>query len=86
LEVISLIGRGEDSRRVALGIHQAIVSRLSALARRVGVQERFVFAGGVALSACMRRLLAEALGVPLTVPDSPQTVGALGAALHAARY
>jgi (R)-2-hydroxyacyl-CoA dehydratese activating ATPase len=89
-EVISLIGRGEDGRRVALGIHQAIVSRLSAMARRVcapgGVRERFVFAGGVALNVCMRHLLAEALGVPLTVPDSPQTVGALGAALHAAHH
>jgi (R)-2-hydroxyacyl-CoA dehydratese activating ATPase len=83
-EVVSLIGRGEDSRRVALGIHRAITGRVSAMVRRVGVQERFVFAGGVAQNLCMRQLLTEELGVPLTVPDSPQTVGALGAALHAA--
>jgi len=83
-EVVSLIGRGEDSRHVALGIHQAIASRLGAMVRRVGVQERFVFAGGVAHNPCLQRLLATELGVPLTVPDSPQTVGALGAALHAA--
>jgi predicted CoA-substrate-specific enzyme activase len=84
-EVVSLIGRGEDSRRVALGIHRAITSRVGAMARRVGVQGRFVFAGGVANNPCMRQLLSEELGVPLTVPDSPQTVGALGAALHAAK-
>ncbi len=84
-EVVSLIGRGEDSRRVALGIHRAIASRVSAMARRVGVQERFVFAGGVANNLCMCHLLLEELGVPLTVPDSPQTVGALGAALYAAK-
>jgi len=84
-EVVSLIGRGGDSRRVALGIHRAIASRVSAMARRVGIHERFVFAGGVANNPCMRQLLAEELGVPLTVPDSPQTVGALGAALHAAK-
>lgn len=84
-EVVSLIGRGEDSQRVALGIHQAIVSRLGAMVHRVGVHERFVFAGGVARNFCMRQLLAEELGVPLTVPDNPQTVGALGAALHAAK-
>jgi len=58
-EVVSLIGRGEDSRRVALGIHQAIAGRVSAMVRRVGVQERFVFAGGVAHNVCMRQLLSE---------------------------
>jgi len=82
-EVVSLIGRGEDSRLVALGIHRAIASRVSAMVRRVGVHERFVFAGGVAQNPCMQRLLSEELGVPLTVPANPQTVGALGAALHA---
>jgi len=84
-EVVSLIGRGEDSRCVALGIHRAIASRLSAMVRRVGVQERFIFAGGVAHNPCLWQLLAEELGVPLTVPSNPQTVGALGAALYAAR-
>ncbi|MGD2206784.1 MAG: acyl-CoA dehydratase activase [Anaerolineae bacterium] len=82
-EVVSLIARGEDSRRVALGLHQAIVDRVGGMVRRVGVQERFVFAGGVAYNPCLQRLLAEALGVPITVPDNPQIVGALGAALHA---
>jgi predicted CoA-substrate-specific enzyme activase len=82
-EVVSLIARGEDSHRVALGLHQAIVDRVGGMVRRVGVQERFVFAGGVAQNACLQQLFAEALAVPLTVPDNPQTVGALGAALHA---
>jgi predicted CoA-substrate-specific enzyme activase len=84
-EVVSLIARGEDSRRVALGLHQAIVDRVGGMVRRVGVQERFVFAGGVAHNRCLQRLFSEALGVPLTVPDDPQIVGALGAALHAAQ-
>ncbi len=84
-EVIALIARGEDARRVALGIHQAIVGRIGAMLRRVGVRERFVFAGGAARNGCLRQMIAEEQGVPLTVPDNPQTVGALGAALHAAR-
>jgi predicted CoA-substrate-specific enzyme activase len=84
-EVVSLIARGEDSHRVALGLHQAIVDRVGGMVRRVGVQERFVFAGGVAHNRCLQRLFAEALDVPLTVPDDPQVVGALGAALHAER-
>jgi predicted CoA-substrate-specific enzyme activase len=82
-EVVSLIARGEDSQRVALGLHQAIVDRVGGMVRRVGVQERFVFAGGVAINPCLQQLFAKSLNVALTVPDDPQIVGALGAALHA---
>ena len=84
-EVVSLIGRGVDSHRVALGIHQSVADRVAGMVRRVGVHRRFVFAGGVARNPCMQELLARQMGIPLTVPDSPQTVGALGAAIHAAR-
>ncbi len=83
-EVVSLIARGEDSRRVALGLHHAIVDRVAGMIRRVGVQDRFVFAGGVANNPCLTKLFAETLGVALSVPPNPQIVGALGAALHAA--
>jgi predicted CoA-substrate-specific enzyme activase len=82
-EVVSLIARGEDSHRVALGLHQAIVDRVGGMVRRVGVHPRFVFAGGVAYNPCLQRLFAEALDTAVTVPDQPQIVGALGAALHA---
>jgi predicted CoA-substrate-specific enzyme activase len=84
-EVVSLIGRGEDSRRVALGIHHAIARRLAAMVRRMGPRERFVFAGGGAYNLCLRRTLMRELGMELTVPANPQTVGALGAALLAQR-
>ena len=83
-EVISLIGQGEDSRLVALGIHQAIISRVSAMVRRVGLRPRFVFAGGVAYNPCMKQLLAKEMGMEPSVPANPQTVGALGAAIYAA--
>jgi predicted CoA-substrate-specific enzyme activase len=82
-EVVSLIARGEDSHRVALGLHQAIVDRIGGMIRRVGVKQRFVFAGGVAQNPCLQSLFAVALGIPITVPPEPQIVGALGAALHA---
>jgi predicted CoA-substrate-specific enzyme activase len=84
-EVVSLIARGEDSHRVALGLHQSIVDRIGGMIRRVGVKERFVFAGGVAQNPCLQKLFASALGIPVTVPPEPQIVGALGAALHAWR-
>ncbi len=82
-EVVSLIARGEDSHRVAMGLHQAIVDRVGGMVRRVGVQPRLVFAGGVAQNPCLQKLFAEAMGVAPTIPDEPQLVGALGAALVA---
>jgi len=82
-EVVSLIARGEDSRTIALGLHEAIATRIAGMVRRVGPRERVVFAGGGALNACLRRLLSQKIGLELTVPEQPQIVGALGAALVA---
>jgi activator of 2-hydroxyglutaryl-CoA dehydratase len=84
-EVVSPIGRGEDSRRVALGIHAAIPRRLAGMVRRTGSQPRFVFAGGGAHNLCLYQALLRELETDLTVPPNPQTVGALGAALFAER-
>jgi (R)-2-hydroxyacyl-CoA dehydratese activating ATPase len=84
-ETVSLLGKGEKSQHIALGIHLAIVKRVAAMVRRVGLKQRLIFAGGVAQNPCMQILLAEELGVPVTVPDNPQIVGALGAAIYAAR-
>ena len=80
-EVVSLIARGEDSPAVALALHRAVTARIAAMARRVGVSERVVFAGGGALNPCLTRLLGEELRVTITVPDSPQVVAAIGAAV-----
>jgi len=82
-EVVSLIARGEDSRTIALGLHDAIATRIAGMVRRVGPRERVVFAGGGALNPCLRGLLGQKIGVELTVPEQPQVVGALGAALVA---
>ena len=82
-EVVSLIARGEESRAIALGLHEAIATRVAGMVRRIGPRERVVFAGGGALNACLRQLLSRKLGVELTVPEQPQVVGALGAALVA---
>lgn len=82
-EVVSLIGKGEDSHRVAMGIHKAIIQRVTAMIYRAGLQPDFVFAGGVAYNPCMQQLLSSELGTALNIPENPQTVGALGAALYA---
>lgn len=83
-EVISLTAKGAARSEVALGIHRAIVSRSTALLRRIAPSGEVFFAGGVALNGCVETLLAEELARPVVVPPDPQSVGALGAAIHAA--
>ncbi|MCL5265575.1 MAG: acyl-CoA dehydratase activase [Chloroflexi bacterium] len=82
-EVVSLIAKGEESSNIALALHEAIANRIASMARRVGVKDRVVFAGGAALNPCLHQLLSQKLRVEITVPDNPQTLGAFGAALIA---
>lgn len=82
-EVISLISRGEEPGAIALALHEAIATRIHTMVRRVGIKEETVFAGGGSHNPCLVKLLQQKLGAELIVPESPQTVGALGAALLA---
>jgi len=82
-EVISLIAKGENSSAIALALHDAVTSRIAGMAHKVGLREKVVFAGGGALNPCLRKLLGKKLGVELIIPENPQIVGALGAAILA---
>ena len=82
-EVVSLIARGEEPSAIALALHDAVATRIATMARRVSIRETVIFAGGAALNQCLRELVGEKLGVELTVPDKPQIVGAVGAAILA---
>jgi len=82
-EVIGHIGAGESAADIAAGVHVSMVSKISALAKRVGVKEPVCVTGGVALNPAFRYHLANQLGVDLWVPEEPQLTGALGAAVIA---
>jgi predicted CoA-substrate-specific enzyme activase len=82
-EVISLIARGENTRNIALGLHESVLNRMMGIINRVGVADDVIFAGGVAKNRCMGILLNKKLGVEIRIPDEPQIVGAVGAALVA---
>lgn len=80
-EVTSLVARGEDRQDIALGLHRSVVQRALSMLKRVTVKEPILFAGGVARNPCIRLLLEETLGANILVPENPQMVGALGAAI-----
>jgi (R)-2-hydroxyacyl-CoA dehydratese activating ATPase len=85
-EATSLMARGETAENIALGLHRAIVQRTLSMLGRVGGEAPLVFAGGVAHNGCVRKLLEEEIKFSLYVPQNPDMVGAIGAALYAQAY
>jgi (R)-2-hydroxyacyl-CoA dehydratese activating ATPase len=82
-EVISLLARREPKENVIAGLHKAIAHRVFALAKRLRIEDDIALTGGVALNAGVRRALETASGKTIKVPENPQLIGALGAAIHA---
>ncbi len=82
-EVITLVADGVPREEIVAGICRSIARRVGAMANRVGVEPPVAFAGGVAKNVGVVRALEEVLGQSLIVPEEPQIVGALGAALMA---
>jgi predicted CoA-substrate-specific enzyme activase len=82
-EVITLVADGVPREEIVAGVCRSIARRVGAMARRVGVEPPVAFAGGVAKNVGVVAALSEVLGEELIVPEEPQIVGALGAALVA---
>ena len=84
-EIISLLAAGESKENIIAGLHTAIASRVSNLAKRIGVRPVVIMSGGVAKNCGVIEALKEELGTDIVVPTTidPQLVGALGAALVA---
>ncbi|NLV72371.1 MAG: 2-hydroxyglutaryl-CoA dehydratase [Actinobacteria bacterium] len=82
-EVVVLRGAGKDRADLIAGVHRAVSSRVAVMAKALTIRPEAVFTGGVAKNAAVKKFLEEAIGMELHVPEEPQIVGALGAALLA---
>lgn len=84
-EVISHIHRlpPTPKEEIIAGIYLSMVHRVMALCKRIGIEKDIAATGGVALNSGLVGLLEEELGFKVLVPDAPQTVAALGAAILA---
>lgn len=80
-EVISLVAQGASREAIALGIHQAIATRTLSLLKGIPLKDDIIFAGGGALNNCLHRQVESGLRRELRLPENPQIVAALGAAL-----
>lgn len=85
-EVTSLIAKGADRREIARGLHLSVVQRATGMINRVSSVGPIVFSGGVAKNPCIKELISQKLGREVLVPENPQMMGALGAALILEEY
>jgi activator of 2-hydroxyglutaryl-CoA dehydratase len=81
--VVSLVAQEKPVGEIVRGLNNAIANRIGSVAERLGVDEVVTMTGGVAKNAGVVKAIERKLGRALYVPEEPQIIGALGAALFA---
>ena len=82
-EMVSLRAEGKSREDMIAGIHKAMARRVAIMGRPVGFKKDVVFTGGVAKNVGIKKALEDEIGLEILLPQEPQIVGALGAALLA---
>ncbi len=84
-EVISLLADGCAREDIIRGLHEAISNRICSMANRLRIEGVITLSGGVAKNVGMVKALKKRLRSKIYIPQEPQIVGALGAAIAASR-
>jgi len=82
-EVVSQVAKGSAIPDIIKGVHDAIAERAVMLLNRLGLREPIAMTGGVAQNIGVVRSIENRLQKRLVIPESPQIIGALGAAIYA---
>ncbi|OGW17352.1 MAG: hypothetical protein A3G93_04410 [Nitrospinae bacterium RIFCSPLOWO2_12_FULL_45_22] len=82
-EAMALLKKGTSKADILAGLHDAISSRVIALLKRVGIEEKFVVTGGIGKNVGVLSKVEEKAGLKASIPPEPQIAGAMGAALFA---
>jgi len=82
-EVVGLIARGKDKASILAGILKSVANRIYTLANRVGIVQDVIFIGGGAKNVGLVKNLKTLFKKELLIPQNPQVIGAIGAALIA---
>ena len=85
-EVVSLIASGVCREDIALGLHRAIAERVVGMANKILLTESVTLTGGVMNNVGVVHALKEKIQMSINIPDNPQIIGALGAAIIAKGY
>lgn len=82
-ECVSLRAELTPREDMIAGLHRAVSRRVVLMGQSVGYRSQVAFTGGVAMNQGVLKFLEETINMPIVVPDQPQIMGALGAALLA---
>lgn len=82
-EVVSLVHAKTPKHDISRAVHDAIASRIVSMVRRVGISKDIALIGGVSHNPGFVDALSRGLEAEVIVPEDPEYVGALGAALVA---
>ena len=83
-EVVSLIHAKTEKRDIARAVHDAMSTRITSMARRVGVEPEVALIGGVARNPGFVDSLQRDLEMEVLIPEDPEYVSSFGAAILAA--
>jgi benzoyl-CoA reductase subunit D len=83
-EVVTLIHNKTPREDIARAVLDAIASRIISMVRKVGFEKDVALIGGVALNPGFVAAMKRGLEMDVYVPEHPEYIGALGAALAAA--
>lgn len=81
-EILSLTGEGKELRDIVAGVCDSLLRRIANLGAQIGIEEPILFCGGGALNPGLVQALKR-LHHDVVVPENPQFIGALGAAVSA---
>lgn len=82
-EALSRIAEGAAIEDILAGVHYALAAKIQNLVERLGIKQDVALTGGGAKDIGLVRSIEETLKITAVVPEEPQIVAALGAALIA---
>ena len=82
-EVLSMMREGVAINEILAGLCDSVAERVKTLVQRVGIEDDFVISGGISKNLGVVKRLEQKLDVCAHIPEEPQIVGAVGAALFA---
>lgn len=83
-EVVTLIHAKTPREDIARAVLDAVASRIISMIRKVGLEKDLALIGGMARNPGFVEAMKRGLEMDVCVPDDPEYIGALGAALIAA--
>ena len=80
-EIISLFSKGVAKENIVAGIHLSIAKRVVGMAKRLPINDKVVFQGGVAKNNGVKKAIEQELKRVVFSPEDPQISGGIGAAI-----